>query len=349
MTHPKTAVDSFVCANTDHGFFSLIPQLFTPAACDRIYILKGTPGSGKSTFLRTVAEKAELCGYTVERIRCSSDPASYDGVFLPQKKTVLFDGTAPHAIEPACPGGCEVIVDLYGLIDDEVLKKQKEKLRSLTAEKAAHWRDAYRLLSAAGELRQVRQELLLASFLPEKAERTAERMLRREMRGAASPRFRSAFCAEGIKTLPAAKSERTVFFSGSAGTEVPFFSVFDRVSRRYEIGGIRYLSVRHPAETEGMLTAGGTLYSVSDPDTADDVVSLRRFYDSERLARLRPKIRALTREEQTLRYNAAEELKEAMRAHFDIERLIGPAVDFEALERRCAAFCEKLFKSLEKV
>ena len=96
MEHPN-AVEYFLGANSPGGFYSLYDQLLPPERAQRIYILKGGPGCGKSTLMRRVAQRMEEQGIPVERILCSGDPDSLDGVVIPALEAALVDGTAPHA------------------------------------------------------------------------------------------------------------------------------------------------------------------------------------------------------------------------------------------------------------
>mgnify|MGYP001014521021 CR=1 FL=1 len=61
-----------------------------------ILALVGPNGAGKSTLMKRVAAAAEERGLQVEYIRCSGDPDSLDAILLPEKKTAIVDGTAPH-------------------------------------------------------------------------------------------------------------------------------------------------------------------------------------------------------------------------------------------------------------
>ena len=85
--------------NTSEGFFSfyqyLPPQ---PEKLTRYYIIKGGPGVGKSTFMRTIAETMVDMGYDAELHHCSSDNASLTSGFA--RPGVAVDGTAPHVIDP---------------------------------------------------------------------------------------------------------------------------------------------------------------------------------------------------------------------------------------------------------
>ena len=86
-----TTLQFFLGANTSNGFVSYFPSCYSKDYT--VFILKGTPGSGKSTLLKKLAaQSSEPC----ERIFCSSDPDSLDGVIFPNRHIVVLDGTAPH-------------------------------------------------------------------------------------------------------------------------------------------------------------------------------------------------------------------------------------------------------------
>lgn len=72
-------IQYFLGANSAGGFFSHYDQLM-PTNGKLTRILKGGPGCGKSTLMKKVAARAEQLGLQPERILCSSDPDSLDGV-----------------------------------------------------------------------------------------------------------------------------------------------------------------------------------------------------------------------------------------------------------------------------
>ena len=91
-------IKSFLGANTPNGFHSLFGQLYNPYKDSRMYIIKGGPGTGKSSFMKKVAKAASSLALDTEQIFCSSDPDSLDGVIVPQLGLCIADGTAPHVI-----------------------------------------------------------------------------------------------------------------------------------------------------------------------------------------------------------------------------------------------------------
>ena len=115
----------FLGANSPGGFYSLYDNLFHPETDNTLYILKGGPGCGKSSFMRAIARDLEENGYAVEYIFCSGDPDSLDGIFIPELKTGFVDGTAPHVIEPKYPAVAEQYINLGTFYDAKALKKTK--------------------------------------------------------------------------------------------------------------------------------------------------------------------------------------------------------------------------------
>lgn len=83
----------FIGANTSAGFVNYTDEIL--CGLDRVYIIKGGPGTGKSTLMKRFAAYAEEWGHTVERYFCSSDSDSLDGVVLRDAGTGIIDGTAP--------------------------------------------------------------------------------------------------------------------------------------------------------------------------------------------------------------------------------------------------------------
>lgn len=89
----------FLGANSKRGFYSLYDG-FCRAPGDYLTVIKGTPGSGKSGFMRKIGAAAEARGLDVEYVLCSGDPDSLDGVYISSLRRGWVDGTAPHVMEP---------------------------------------------------------------------------------------------------------------------------------------------------------------------------------------------------------------------------------------------------------
>ena len=78
----------YLGSNTHKGFYGLYEEAIAPL--DRVFLLKGGPGTGKSSLMKKVMKEGLNRGYSVECWHCSGDPNSLDGAFCKSSlKTVL--------------------------------------------------------------------------------------------------------------------------------------------------------------------------------------------------------------------------------------------------------------------
>jgi len=98
MNSDKNKLHFFLGANTPQGFVSRFDQLSDEDGGWREYVIKGGPGSGKSTMMKKLAKAYEDSSPNMEIIHCSSDVDSLDAVILPERKFSIADGTPPHAV-----------------------------------------------------------------------------------------------------------------------------------------------------------------------------------------------------------------------------------------------------------
>ncbi len=140
----------FTCANSAQGFVNYFPS--TLEEMERIFILKGGPGTGKSTLMRKIGEHFRNAGQRTEYIHCSSDAKSLDGVVLRDKKIAVVDGTAPHVIEPRVPGAVEEYVNLGVAWEHEKLYPYKEEILRLQGQIKERYDQIYSLFREAKEI-----------------------------------------------------------------------------------------------------------------------------------------------------------------------------------------------------
>ncbi len=142
----------FLAANSGEGFVSSFEDNYDFTDGWRAYIIKGGPGTGKSSFMKYVTVKAMDMGYSVELCPCSSDPDSLDGVIIKNIKTIILDGTSPHVIEPKMVGVCEEIINLGQFWNSEKLRERAKEIISVTTRNKKLHKTAAAYISAAGEL-----------------------------------------------------------------------------------------------------------------------------------------------------------------------------------------------------
>lgn len=140
--------------NTPGGFFSYYSHILSSIEARRIFILKGGPGTGKSTIMRKVGLELVKKGFDVEFMHCSSDNNSLDGIVIPELKISLIDGTSPHMVDPVYPGAVEEIINLGQFWNEEGLSDSRESIIALNRKIKGHFTTAYRYLRAAAALKE---------------------------------------------------------------------------------------------------------------------------------------------------------------------------------------------------
>lgn len=110
------------------------------------YILKGGPGTGKSTLMKRLA--SYFSEGTIDAYRCSSDLHSLDAVVLHEKKVIIVDGTAPHIFQPEVPGVAQTLVDLGAHWDQTKLVQEEMGIRRCLQENARYHRRARSFVTA---------------------------------------------------------------------------------------------------------------------------------------------------------------------------------------------------------
>lgn len=140
----------FSGGNTPKGFYSYYNYILPQEKAARIYCIKGGPGVGKSTMMRSIGEYFVSKGEAVDMFLCSSDPDSLDGILINERNVLIVDGTAPHIIDPINPGAVDEIIDLAGFLDHKILKKQKDEIITTSFSVSDAFKAAYSSLSNVG-------------------------------------------------------------------------------------------------------------------------------------------------------------------------------------------------------
>lgn len=144
----------FLAANTGRGFRSLYDS-FPADRSAFLHIIKSGPGTGKSSFMRSIGKRAEEMGLEVEYVLCSGDPESLDGIYIPSLNTAWTDGTAPHSSEPEYFGVNGDYVNLGQFCRAPLSESDCGLVEMLTKRYREEYRRAYSYLSAALTLRRV--------------------------------------------------------------------------------------------------------------------------------------------------------------------------------------------------
>lgn len=139
----------FFGTNTMDGIVNEVPQL--TEKLDRVYHIKGRAGTGKSTFMKKIANACLTHGLDVELYHCSFDSNSIDMVLVPRLNICLFDSTDPHAFEPK-DARREEIIDLYEIaVTPGTDEKYQEKITQLNQSYKSFMKKGLQVINQEGE------------------------------------------------------------------------------------------------------------------------------------------------------------------------------------------------------
>ncbi len=139
----------FPGGNTSGGFHSFYDYVIDQRDATKIFVIKGGPGVGKSTFMRKIGEAMLERGYDVELHCCSSDNGSLDGLVIPAVRVALVDGTAPHVVDPKNPGAVDAIIHLGDHWNEKELRANKQEILACNKEIGRLFNRAYSYLAAS--------------------------------------------------------------------------------------------------------------------------------------------------------------------------------------------------------
>ncbi|MCM3664537.1 PRK06851 family protein [Mesobacillus subterraneus] len=167
----------FAGGNTARGFYSLYDSNLQ--GLSRLFILKGGPGTGKSSLMKKIGNVWLEKGYDIEFLHCSSDNKSIDGVLIPKLNAGIVDGTAPHVIEPKAPGAVEEYVNLGEAWDSGKLKEHKVTIQQLSEKISSAFNTAYSQFAEALRIHDEWEKIYIENMDFEKANDLTNRLIER--------------------------------------------------------------------------------------------------------------------------------------------------------------------------
>lgn len=330
----------FAAVNSGEGFVGFFDEIFYAPEITRRYVIKGGPGTGKSSFMRRVAMHAQMKGREVRYYYCSSDTDSLDGVVI-DGRTAFLDGTSPHTCETVLAGACDELINLGAFWDRERLIGQREKLYRLASQKKTAYLRAYRYLAAARAIGAV--EKSYAEGVTDKAKliSAVSRVSSRQCAGASLPQRAqmAAFGAHGrvrLGTLRAAAKEIYAVedYYGAGGLYMA------ELKRACASRGTRMLvsydTVDQSVPDEILLCESGELFRLcTRADEGERAVSCARFVRRDSLCGIRSAFRAARQARNSVLSLAESELASAGHIHAEAEAIYASAMDFSGVQRLC--------------
>ena len=340
----------FPGGNTSRGFYSYYNYIIGQEEAERIFIIKGGPGVGKSTFMKKTAYEMVELGFDVEFMHCSSDNGSLDGIVVPKAGIAMIDGTAPHVVDPKNPGAVDEIIHLGDFWNEAGMRKNREDIIKTNKEVGRLFARAYRYLKAASELYQdiavingwAVDEAKINKLSNELMDEMFADIPVASVTGNLRCLFASAITPDGLKnylnTLLTTKEVISLKGFPGAGTERLLEKVKDAaLERGYNVEA--YYCALYPDKLEHLIIPGMDIslttenqYHSSDvyiTGELDFTVSL----DNKLLEEYSDTLEYNRSEFDELLGKALETIGKAKLMHDDMEKYYVPNMDFEAVQR----------------
>ena len=337
--------EKYFCAvNSGTGFISYYSELIRKA--ERVFIIKGGPGTGKSSFMRRVSADAKKIGKDVKLFYCSSDPESLDAILI-NNKILFLDGTAPHSVDTEIPGARDSLIDLGAFWDSAALIGQRNRIRRLSSEKKRAFSRAYNYLAAAKEVVLARDTSLSPFIFREKIKGASERALSRVPKGKAfeiSTTVTSSFGMKGSVSFDTLKSisEETVSVSDQFGTSHLFLEQLVKCAESKKLSVTVSRDPLIPERADAVLINGiGRLYYKGSGGNKH--VNMLRFIDTELSKELKSSLKQSQALISELIAFAEKSFANAARYHFELEKIYGETMDFAAKEEFTDNFLSEMF------
>lgn len=343
----------FLGANSKNGFYSRYNELIDLQDAARVLIIKGSPGGGKSTFMRRVAENLDTYA---SKIYCSSDPDSLDGVVFPTLGVALVDGTAPHVTEPEYALAVEQYVNLGEFADGEKIKTRKADIIAVTQRYKGMFDRVYRLTACAGTLCEDARKIAECGADLPRLIKKCKGIVSRELRptghtGKVWGRFLSAISPKGYVTLydtVAELADRVFLLEDTYGIGTHLLTALMKEAEALGHTVFACFSPLCPEHLEHLILPEARLAFVTAnkqhpyPFEAAKHMRIDAMLDSVYLRANRGKLRFAKSLSEELTEAACEELATAKLVHDELESLYHPCIDFDAL----LASADKLAKQI---
>ncbi len=342
--------DFFASANTYYGFRSYFADVFDSRRFDRIYVLKGGPGTGKSTLLKKIGNEALKMNTSLERFVCSSDLGSLDGVIIERenKRVALLDGTAPHERDAVLVGAVDVLVNLAEGIDINRIRERKDEIVELNDKKSHAYKKAYEKLQKSSIFyTNIKAEI--SNAFDFKACVTACETVFSGLdiggESACGTRLLSSFskCGRAFLNSTAQAVSHRIGVRGIYGSECIFLTMLSELLSEKGIPYVKIVSALDPTQTEGIyFTDNDTMIVADNTDGADidtrellPINEKRAFFDGIKALEVGMKLY-----EEESRYA----FEEASKYHFELEKIYGGAIDFSVIDAKYGYLLESVSK-----
>ncbi len=347
----KTSSQSsyFIGANTKAGFRSDAPFYFNEELLNKFYIIKGGPGTGKSTIMKNCAKEAEQSGANVTYLFCSSDPDSLDGIIISKNgvQIAICDGTHPHVADSSLPGCCGEIIDCGIGWDSSKLSERRDDIACESARKSICFERCYAYLSAADKIKSAIRSCALRYTDTEKMQKAIRRIIRSIPRQKRS--YDERYCTTqaismngGVRLSTFEGCTTLIGIKDFASVSPIFFSLLSEELKNS--GRSREVSVSPVGDIcEIRLPQADIAFVPFRSDMVyTKVLQLKNYIIASSEAECRSKRKFNEKCFTEMVYCASDALAEARDHHFALEKIYCSAMDFSAIDKLSDGLCKRI-------
>lgn len=337
----------FAGINTIHGYVPNLKELIKDA--EEVYIIKGTPGSGKSTLMKRLLSRAEEKGEKSMVIHCSSDPDSLDGVYFIDRKTAVVDGTPPHIVDVEIPVLRDHLVDIMQYCDRDTLLLSAQRLKELQNAKKESCAKAYSSLYALGVIEKASSDAAEECFDDEKIRRAASLFAKKRVFGNGKSVVlpMECVCGKGIVRSGPEGIVSTFTVCDRYGTSAIFMK---HLCRCLEGRNVSFAVIPSPVDDrtpDAVFLPDEGLFVVTDryeKTQSERRIDMLRFAEKDKLKEMKSKLGLYAKLSSSLLDDAVCEMKKASGFHSDMEKIYSSAFDFSRLDAVYEGLRAKVFK-----
>lgn len=332
----------FASSNSMLGFQSYFDLIYDTDKLKRIYIIKGGPGTGKSSTIRAIGERFEK--EKCEFFLCSSDPSSLDGLII-NDEFAIIDGTSPHATEAKYPGAVETLINnAVGMKSG--IEIRRNEIISLNNEKTKLYKGAYAYLKASGEIKKEYIKTISSNINLSKLDAAINRYFKQNLKHgngySEHIRLTEGITPQGIyntHSFEATSDLKTIIVNGKGYEEI-IYKRFIEKAKEYGIKTYISFDPLIPYSPNGLyfseLSTCIVNYNESAHGNVDydeyKVINCERFIDKEAMSNIRSKIRFAGKCSQSLIDEAIYYFSEASKIHKELEKIYFEYTDFGCVD-----------------
>lgn len=344
LKHQGTLRYVLTSSYTHRGFHTFIPGLLQ--GLKRVYILKGAPGSGKSSFIRFIGEHMSEQGYEVEFWISAVDAVSPDGVYIPQLNAAVINGSLSLPIDPRYPGVRDVLINLEEFWDEQKIDGQQAEIIELVDQMESCLQQVTAQLQEAAAIYEEAKDIYASCVDEAQLQELIGELADQILKNGALERhyFARAFTADGLVNYMnevSAECKRRYIFKGPVGSGKTYIieALVQQARRKgyrleYYHCGLQpdkvdmviisdlQVALIKAGEMDFLLRPWDVVIDVGDYLTAGDTEEFRARYSEE------------IRRYEAYLWNAQQEMEKFNDASRRMKKIFTSATDFARLEGR---------------